>query len=103
MILMYHTHTENAQEIAELIQDSDQEIQIVNDICTLVSRLKTSSVSKLYFQVRGLSDFRTLDMLLSISPDLDISLLVKPEMEKLLTLMQTISFEILPTEDVLVK
>ncbi len=103
MILLYHTQTENAQEIAESIQFGDQNIRIVQNINSLISSLKTDSISKLYFQLKSLSDFRTLDMLLSISPGLEISLLVKPDMEKLLTLMKSISFEILPMDRVLAK
>ncbi len=77
--------------------------ELYQNIGSLISSMKTDSISKLYFQLKSLSDCRTLDMLLSISPGLEISLLVQPDMEKLLTLMKSISFEILSTESVLEK
>ncbi len=98
MVLIYHTQKVKAREIAEMIPERDQEIQIVDDIHTLISKLKSYPVGKLYFQVRGLSDFHKIDTVRSISPDLEISLLVNSDMEKLLILMKTTAFDILPTD-----
>ncbi len=94
-VIVYRIQSEATKEISELFLNRGYLSLFAETPSDLISKMNIEDFSKVYMQIQNLSDIRFLKTIHSLYNDMEINLIIPPQLQDIIELLKNNNFKIL--------
>ncbi len=94
-IIVYFKNFQAKKELSEFFQNKGYDAHFATQKNKLLELMSKQDYSTLYLYIHNLSDIRFLRTIRSLYPDLEINLIISPNLQEIIELLQNSDFKIM--------